>query len=265
MTDLCAAAAAVSGSSALFVFSHPDDDVFVGGTLSFLVRSGVRLDAAWMTSGGYDGREHAREEEIRRAMDIVGIARQHLLRLPDGGMIGVLEEACTGLRQLISDVKPRTVIGPAFEGGHADHDATSFAIAEACRRDGWNGSLLEYPCYAPDAGTPNRLRLAAFPADTRGVRQVDLDEAAVRCKESMVQAYASQKDVFELLGWRPTPREFLRECPPDRDHRVPPCAGLDSYAHWFNWRSPHHFHQLAAAVAAVTTLENRTFGAPASA
>ena len=42
-------------------------------------------------------------------------------------------------------------------------------------------------------------------------------------------------------------------------------AGLDSYAHWFNWRSPHRFHQLAAAVAAVTTLENRTFGAPASA
>lgn len=247
------------------MFPHPDDDVFVGGTLSCLVRAGVRLDAAWMTSGGYDGRERAREEEIRRAMDIVGIARWHLLRLPDGGMIGVLEEACTALRQLIGDVKPRTVIGPAFEGGHADHDATSFAIAEACRREGWNGFLLEYPCYAPDAGAPNRLRLAAFPADTLGVWQVDLDEAAVRCKESMVQAYASQKDVFELLGWRATPREFLRQCPPDRDHCVAPFAGLDSYAHWFNWRSPHHFHQLAKAVAAITTPKDGSVSASPSA
>ena len=243
--------------SILFVFPHPDDDLFVGGTLSLLVRTSVRVDAAWMTSGGYDGLDHVREDELRRAMDVVGVERRHLLRLPDGGLVGVLDEACAMLNRLIGEVRPCTVIGPAFEGGHADHDATSFAIAEGCRRAGWHAPIFEYPCYAPDTDASKGLRLGAFPAHSAGVQYVDLDQAATRCKESMAEVYASQKDVFELLGWRPSNRESFRECPCDRDHQRPPCAGLDSYAHWFNWRSPDRFEQLAAAVASATTMDSR--------
>ena len=136
--------------SVLFVFPHPDDDVFVGGTLSLLVRAGVRVDAAWMTSGGYDGLERVREDEVQKAMDVAGVERRHLLRLPDGGLVRVLEEACAALHRLIGEVRPGAVIGPAFEGGHADHDATSFAVAEGCRRAGSNARIFEYPCYAPD-------------------------------------------------------------------------------------------------------------------
>jgi len=237
----------------LFVFPHPDDDVFVGGTLSLSVRAGVPVVAAWMTSGGYDGLDRIREDEIRQAMDIVGVERRHLLRLPDGGLVGALEEACARLQQLIGDIGPSAVVGPAFEGGHADHDATSFAVAEACRRAGSDASLFEYPCYAPDAKAANGLRLAAFPAHTVDVRRVELDEAATRCKQSMVEAYASQKQVFALLGWQLSREEFFRQCPKDRDHRRAPCAGLDSYAHWFNWRSPDRFAQLATAVASATS------------
>jgi hypothetical protein len=86
---------------------------------------------------------------------------------------------------------------------------------------------------------------------------VELDEAAMRCKESMAEAYATQKPVFDLLGWRPSARESYRECPQDRNHARPPYAGLDGYAHWFKWRSPDRFEQLSAAVASVTTLERR--------
>jgi LmbE family N-acetylglucosaminyl deacetylase len=243
------------GASVLFVFPHPDDDVFVGGTLSLLVRAGVQVDAAWMTSGGYDGLDQVREDELHRAMDLAGVERRHLLRLPDGKLVDVLEEACARLQTLIAKVRPQTVVAPAFEGGHADHDATNFAVAEACRRANWGVPLYEYPCYAPDADAPNGLRLNAFPADSAGVQCVDLDEAATRCKESMVGAYASQKQVFRLLGWQLSQEEFFRKCPQDRDHRRPPCAGLDSYAHWFNWRSADRFNQLAAAVAFSTRAE----------
>lgn len=246
--------------SILFVFPHPDDDVFVGGTLSLLVRAGVRVDAAWMTSGGYDGLERVREDELRRAMDVAGVERRYLLRLPDGGLARVLEEACATLHRLIGEVRPGAVIGPAFEGGHADHDATNFAVAEACRRAGWDVPIFEYPCYAPDPDAPKGLRLGAFPADGAGVHLVDLDETATRCKESMAVAYASQKAVFDLLGWQPSSQELFRECPRDRDHRHPPCAGLDSYAHWFNWRSPDRFEQLAAAVARSTTARSPIAG-----
>ena len=237
----------------LFVFPHPDDDVFVGGTLSLLVRAGARIDAAWMTSGGHDGLERVREDEMGRAMDIAGVERRHLLRLPDGGMIGALPQACAMLRRLIDELRPHAVIGPAFEGGHADHDATSFAVAEASRRAAWEGPLLEYPCYAPDAESPNGLRLAAFPAGLPDVQRVGLDEGAMHCKVSMVEAYASQKEVFGLLGWRPSSEESFRECPRDRDHRCAPIAGLGSYAHWFNWRSLDRFEQLAAAIASAAT------------
>ncbi|WP_292531096.1 PIG-L family deacetylase [Methylocystis sp.] len=241
----------------LFVFPHPDDDVFVGGTLSLLVRAGLIVHAAWMTSGGYDGLDRTREDEIGRAMDLAGVERRHLLRFPDGGLVGALEEACAALHRLIDGIKPGIVMGPAFEGGHADHDATSFVVAESCRRAGWEVPIFEYPCYAPDADVANGLRLAAFPARSEGMRHVELDEAAMRCKESMAEAYATQKPVFDLLGWRPSARESYRECPQDRDHARPPYASLDGYAHWFNWRSPDRFEQLSAAVASVTTLKLR--------
>ncbi len=244
-----------SGGPVLFVFPHPDDDVFVGGTLSLLVRAGVVVDAAWMTSGGYDDLDRVREDELRRAMDIAGVERRHLLRLPDGRLVRGLDDACTSLAALIGSVKPQAVIGPAFEGGHADHDATSFAVAEACRRAGMNVPIFEYPCYAPDADAPKGLRLSTFPTHSAGVSCVRLNEAATRCKELMVEAYASQKAVFELLGWRLSREEFFRKCPQDRDHRRPPCAGLDSYAHWFNWRSADRFNHLAAAVVSSTRTE----------
>jgi N-acetylglucosamine malate deacetylase 2 len=247
--------------SVLFVFPHPDDDVFVGGTLSLLVRAGMRVDAAWMTSGGYDRLETVREDELHQAMDLAGVERRHLLRLPDGGLVGALDDACAMLHRLIAKVRPQAVIGPAFEGGHADHDATSFAVAEAYRRTGWDVPIFEYPCYAPDTDAPKGLRLCAFPAHAAGVRHVDLDEAATRCKEAMAAAYASQKAVFDLLGWRPSRREHFRECPRNRDHGRPPYAGLDSYAHWFNWRSRDRFEELAAAVASVTTTTSRAAGA----
>jgi LmbE family N-acetylglucosaminyl deacetylase len=250
-------------ASVLFVFPHPDDDVFVGGTLSLLVRAGVRVDAAWMTSGGYDGLDRVREDEMRRAMDTAGVERRHLLRLPDGGLVGVLDEACARLHRLVGEMAPQSVIAPAFEGGHADHDATSFAVAEGCRRAGSDAPIFEYPCYAPDAEAPNGLRLAAFPAQAAGVRHVDLDEAATRCKAAMARAYASQRQVFDLLGWQPASGEPFRECPRDRDHRRAPCAGLDGYAHWFNWRSRDRFEQLAAAVASATTVQPPIAGAVA--
>lgn len=241
----------------LFVFPHPDDDVFAGGALSLLVRADLTVHAAWMTSGGYDGLDQTREDELSRAMDIAGVMRRHLLRLPDGGLIGALEEACAAVHRLVDAINPEVVISPAFEGGHADHDATSFAVAEGCRRAGLEIPLFEYPCYAPDADIPNGLRLAAFPAGSEGVRHVELDEAAMQCKEAMAEAHATQKQVFDLLGWRPATRESYRECPRDRDHTCPPYAGLDGYAHWFNWRSRDRFEHLSAAVASVTTLKRR--------
>ena len=63
--------------------------------------------------------------------------------------------------------------------------------------------------------------------------------------------------MFDLLGWRPSARESFRECPARSRPCTPALRGLDGYAHWFNWRSPDRFEQLAAAVAAVTMRKPR--------
>ena len=235
----------------LFVFPHPDDDVFVGGTLSLLVRAGVRVEAAWMTSGGYDGLQAMREQEMEQAMDVASVERRHLLRLPDGGLVGALDDACAMLYRLIGEVRPRAVIGPAFRAG----TPTMMRRASPWPRDvagpdgtyRYSRSLLRPRCRCSEGAAALCLPLA----HAAGVRRVDLDEAATRCKASMAAAYASQKSVFDLLGWRPSCQEQFRECPRDRDHRLP-CAGLNSYAHWFNWRSCDRFEQLVAAVTSAT-------------
>jgi hypothetical protein len=93
--------------------------------------------------------------------------------------------------------------------------------------------------------------LSAFPAYAADVQHVELDEAAMRCKETMAAAYASQRGVFDLLGWQPSRQESFRRCTRNRDYGSPPHEGFDSYAHWFNWRSTDRFEHLVLAIASV--------------
>ena len=39
----------------LCLFGHPDDDVFIAGTMKLLLDNGAELHAAWLTSGDYFG------------------------------------------------------------------------------------------------------------------------------------------------------------------------------------------------------------------
>lgn len=133
---LCEPMKFAAGSTCLFVFAHPDDEVFVGGMLWDLQWVGVGVEAAWLTSGDYDGQGALREREIESAMDVIGVPakRRHLLRLPDGRLMDFLAEGIKVIGVLLDRVRPDHVFTTAFEGGHADHDSANFLVAEALRR-----------------------------------------------------------------------------------------------------------------------------------
>src|SRR5439155_7848653 len=89
-------------AGSLFLFPHPDDEAFVSGILSASIAEG-RVQAAWLTCGGFDGQEDLRELETSSAMGLLGLKREqyHFLRLPDGQLGGHLKGAIEKVAALI--------------------------------------------------------------------------------------------------------------------------------------------------------------------
>ena len=142
----------------LTVFAHPDDESFsCGGTLARYASQGVRVASVCATRGevgmisdpSLATREtlgQVREEELREASRVMGIAELHFLGYLDSGMEGTAEnqdprslaqadpQAVIGaLVQQIRRLRPQVVITFDREGiyGHPDHKAVHKYTTEA--------------------------------------------------------------------------------------------------------------------------------------
>jgi LmbE family N-acetylglucosaminyl deacetylase len=227
----------------LCLFAHPDDDVFIAGTMKLLVDQGAELDAAWLTSGDYFGLGDRREKELTKAMAILGLdgSRVHRLRFPDLGLLARLDEAADDVADLMDQAQPTVVLADAFEGGHPDHDCVNFLAFEGAFRAGIKPEIVEFPLYN-GAGHLYHLgwKINSFPDGDPSVQYNPLTDAAVTCKFRMIRSYPSQWMYMapaRLASWRSrltTLGEPYRICPTDRDHTVPPHPGRLSYERWFN-------------------------------
>lgn len=227
----------------LFLFAHPDDDVFIGGTLKLLLDQGAEVDAAWLTSGDYFGLGSRRERELSNAMAALGLdeRRVHRLRFPDLGLLSRLDEAAEEVADLMDQLQPSIVVADAFEGGHPDHDCVNFLAFEGSFRAGIRAEIIEFPLYNGAGHWYHwRWRINSFPPGGPPVLYSRLNDAALTCKHKMIRSYPSQ---WMYMGparlassrSRLTPLgEPYRICPADRDHTVPPHAGELSYERWFN-------------------------------
>jgi N-acetylglucosamine malate deacetylase 2 len=128
----------------LLIFAHPDDETFLaGGSACKYAEEGVRVVLVTATRGesGKVGdppqctREElpaVREEELRRAAAILGIAEVHLLDYRDRDLAAAPPERIRGqLVTLIRRCRPSVVVSFNPDGGnlHADHVAISrFAV-----------------------------------------------------------------------------------------------------------------------------------------
>jgi LmbE family N-acetylglucosaminyl deacetylase len=134
----------IEGRKVLVVLSHPDDEIYILGTLSRLSKSGYKVNVVYVTSGMH-GRDirgvlrsgthelaQKREQETLNALMAVGVPNSQVefLRLDDAANdLAKIEDV---LRPRINDRNPDVLItfGPDGAYGHQDHRYTSVAATE---------------------------------------------------------------------------------------------------------------------------------------
>jgi LmbE family N-acetylglucosaminyl deacetylase len=244
----------------LFVFAHPDDEVFIAGTMKQLLVRGAELHGAWLTSGDYFGKGQERERELSQALNILGLPGRwrHLFRLTDLGLLRELDRAADKVAKLVREIQPEVVFANAFEGGHPDHDAMNFLAYEGCSRAGIRPQIFEFPLYN-GAGQPYYWwwQINHFPPGGAPTLYNRLADDAVDCKYSMMRAYSGQwmymiparlvssYSKLRRLG------EPYRRCPENRDHTLPPHPGTLNYERPFNSFMKIRFSDFREAVAKV--------------
>ena len=167
--------------SVLAAFAHPDDEGFgSGGTLALLTARGAQVTLVCATNGDVGeisdpalatpaNLYQVRQEELRRAMAVTGVADVRLLNYRDSGMVGTEdnnhpdslhqaapERVAGQLLEIIRERRPDIVIthDPSGGYGHPDHRAMCRhttaayrqAVAEGVSGDG-RPPALYYVCF----------------------------------------------------------------------------------------------------------------------
>lgn len=135
----------------LAVFAHPDDEFAVFPWLRRALADGRRVEAVWLTDGGWGGQDTARRRtESIAVLSGLGMApaRMHFCGeewgITDGGLHLRLDEVVPRVLERLGTACGGEVLIPAWEGGHHDHDASHLVgIALARARDArmWQFSL----------------------------------------------------------------------------------------------------------------------------
>lgn len=168
------------GGPLLFSLAHPDDESFSsGGTIALATSLGVPVTILSATRGergesaidGIDSPQTlgaVREEELRRAMAVLGVSDIRILGYWDSGMDGTeanadprafvqaaRDEVVTRLVVQIRGLRPAIVVTFAEDGGygHPDHIASHYATVKAVR-------LAADQDYRPELG--DLWRIGAF-------------------------------------------------------------------------------------------------------
>lgn len=155
-------------ASALAVYAHPDDpEVSCGGTLARWARAGAEVHVVVCARGDKGSTDPAvdpaelaarRDGEMQAAAEVLGLAGQHLLGLPDGEVENTLELRAR-LVELIRSIAPSVVVCPdptaVFFGSqyfnHRDHREVGWCALDAVSPGAAS------PHYFPDRGPAHQV------------------------------------------------------------------------------------------------------------
>jgi LmbE family N-acetylglucosaminyl deacetylase len=185
------------------IFAHPDDpEVACAGTLHTWAKAGAEVHLVIANAGEKGSSDPLtdpaalaarREDEARRAADVIGLTALHFLRHPDGEL-----ENTKALRaELIAHIRsarPDAVIAPdptaVFFGdryiNHHDHRALGWAVLDIA------GSMGGGALYEPSAGPPHQISTLLLAGTLDPDTWVDIGSSidakltALRCHESQV-------------------------------------------------------------------------------
>ena len=206
----------------LGVWAHPDDETYLsGGIMARAVRAGQRVVCVTATRGEKGSQDEVRwpaatiaqtrEEELERALAVLGVAEHHWLGYVDGDCDRVdATEGSERLAAVVAAAAPDTILtfGPEGQTGHPDHLAVHRWVEAACPPgsapdvmwaavpEDWRpfaDRLDEFDVFAP--GTP-----AFFPRRELEVL-LDLDDDLMELKLRALREQPSQTEgLLAALG-----------------------------------------------------------------
>ncbi len=226
--------------SALILLPHSDDECAFGGllqhlrdpTILFLTDSAPENPLFWEHYGSRESYARLRESESNVALGLIGA---HRIFSADSGCGDLARDqrlhknlfpAIDAVHRLIRKLKPRSILSPAYEGGHPDHDSASFIAAlSACE---FQLQHWETPYY--HRSRSGKFRAQSFlPHSQAGVEiAIELTPQELAQKRRMWSQFESQAGV--LAQFAPE-REIYRLAPP-YDYLRPPHRGILNYEAW---------------------------------
>lgn len=148
----------LSGAKKVLLFApHPDDESLgCGGTLALLA-SQCHVKVVLVTDGSGagdlpEGTAQIRQEELCRALNVLGIEDVEVLGYLDGAFVSStnVEER---LRRLLSSFQPNWVFLPSPLDYHRDHVRISAVLEPLCRACRTVSHVLFYEIWAPVPAT----------------------------------------------------------------------------------------------------------------
>jgi LmbE family N-acetylglucosaminyl deacetylase len=149
------------------------------------------------------------------SLGTIGIPSQNVINLgfPDSGLRRYIPEVAQDIASLIRTHRPRIVYVHAIEGGHRDHDVTSFVVQYVGPALGVE-NLYEWAEYNAESQWLSHMDIR-FPPDPYIVDQpfwrISSTEAERRIKEQMMAKYVSETPLINLY---PLDQEILRRANP---------------------------------------------------
>jgi len=214
----------------LIVVAHPDDETIGAGIwmarrpscdgITLLhVTDGSPRNLSDARSAGFATREEYAAERRRELLAAVGLAG---IRPEQCRALGFVDQEASfdlrllvaSIRDVIAELKPGLILTHPYEGGHPDHDACAFAVAQALKR----APHYEFVSYH---NGPAGLIPGKFLREEGSEEILTLSPAERELKTAMFECFRTQKRV---LDWFSIDQERFRIAP-KYDFTQPPHEG----------------------------------------
>lgn len=188
--------------------AHPDDDILGIGTVLYRHRlNDEKIKVVFVTNGTAGNgeswyrrkakakyRANLRYHEGSLALAQIGVPKKNIycLGIPDGGTQRYMNQMAVDISVLINQLNPKRVYVHGIEGGHIDHDVTSFSVKSVCDKLGYT-NVFEYTQYNPTQPIgAEKVMFLSSTIDNVGVEVIEISEVERKIKRKMLSFHKSQ-------------------------------------------------------------------------
>ncbi len=182
----------------LFIFAHPDDEIYTCAFIQKLVSDGKKVDILYVTSGDYQGPEmiEKREKEVQKSMQILTapMTNVHFMRIPERQLMSRVNEVRDSMFAQSLSLNPDCIVTHDFEGGHNGHDGVSFCASRAA--DELHIPLYVFPAYH---AWPEKRIWNQFVSPWEATNILTLSPEMKILQNRVIAAHATQAVFFDTI------------------------------------------------------------------